>query len=74
MLKEVKMKILIKDTTKKERELLVKKALGISLTGAEAPSEETVKLVKQYIESEKEWSEVQKEIIEGYKKWRIHIF
>lgn len=68
MLKEVKMKILIKDTTKKERELLVKKALGISLTGAEEPSEETVKLVKQYIEGKKELSEVQKEIIEGYKK------
>ena len=58
----------IKNTTREQREELVKNALAISLAGAEEPSKETMKLVRQYIDGEKELSEVQKEIIEQYRK------
>lgn len=59
---------LIKNTTKEQRENLVKEALAISVSGANPPSKETTKLVKQYIDGEKELIEVQKEIINLYKK------
>ena len=62
------MSYLIKDTTREERAKLVKKALGISVSGAELPSNETLRIVKQYIDGEKELKEVQKEIIERYRK------
>ena len=58
----------IKNTTREQRIQLVKKALGISLSGAEAPTDETIKIVRQYIDGTKELNEVQKEIIERYKK------
>ena len=58
----------IKNTTREQREELVKSALAISLAGAEEPSKETMRLVRQYIDGEKELSEVQKEIIEQYRK------
>lgn len=57
----------IKNTTREQREELVKNALAISLAGTEEPSKETMKLVRQYIDGEKELSEVQKEIVEQYK-------
>lgn len=57
----------IKNTTREQREELVKSALAISLAGAEEPSKETMRLVRQYIDGEKELSEVQKEIVEQYK-------
>lgn len=62
------MNYLIKDTTREERAELVRKALGISASGAELPSDETVRIVKQYIDGEKELEEVQKEIVERYRK------
>ena len=55
---------LIKDTTKEERAELVKKALFITSAGDALPSDDAIKIVKQYIEGEKELEEVQKEIIE----------
>lgn len=58
----------IKNTTRDQRIQFVKKALGISLSGAEAPTDETIKIVRQYIDGTKELDEVQKEIIERYKK------
>lgn len=58
---------LIKNTTKEQRENLVKEALAISVSGVIPPSEEATKLVKQYIDGEKELIEVQKEIINLYK-------
>ena len=55
---------LIKDTTKEERAELVKKALFITSAGDALPSDDAIKIVKQYIEGEKELEDVQKEIIE----------
>lgn len=62
------MKYLIAETTKEERAKLVYKALGISLSDASEPSKETIKLVNEYIEGNMELVEVQKKIIEMYKK------
>ena len=55
---------LIKYTTKEERAELVKKALFITSAGDALPSDDAIKIVKQYIEGEKELEDVQKEIIE----------
>ena len=58
----------VKNTTRKQREELVKKAFAISVSGADAPTEETTKLVREYIDGEKELHEVQRKVIEIYKK------
>ena len=60
------MDISIQNTTRKQREELVKSALAISLAGAGEPTSETMKLVRQYIDGEKELEEVQKEIVKQY--------
>ena len=57
---------LIKDTTKAERKKLVENALGISLLGAGAPTEETKLLIDLYINGEIELQEVKKRIINKY--------
>ena len=62
------MKYLIKDTTPEERQLIVEKALAISLADAKVPSKEVLELVYEYIDGKKELEEIQKEIIEKYKK------
>lgn len=62
------MSYLIKDTTEEERRLIVNKALSISLSGAQAPSKETLELAKEYIDGKKELKEIQKIIIEKYSK------
>lgn len=54
---------LIKDTTKEERAEMVKKALFITSAGDALPSDEAIRIMKQYIDGEKELEEVQKEII-----------
>ena len=40
----------ISKTTVEERKELVKKALGISISGSDIPTDETLSLAKQYIE------------------------
>ena len=62
------MKYLIKDTTPEERLELVKKALSISLSGAENPSAETIELAKKYIDGSMELEEIQQLIVQKYKK------
>ncbi len=62
------MKYLIKDTTPEERQIIVEKALAISLADAKVPSKEALELVYEYIDGKKELEEIQKEIIEKYKK------
>lgn len=59
---------LIKNTTKEQRELLVKKAFAIAIEGDAVPSEAAVKIVKQYIDGKKELEAIQKEIINMYKQ------
>ena len=62
------MKYLINETTKEERALLVYKALGISMSDAEAPSNKTLALANEYIEGNMELEDVQKKVIEMHKK------
>lgn len=62
------MRYLIKDTTREERELLVKKAFMISVSGAKEPSEYAMSLANDYIEGRKELEEIQRLIVEKYKK------
>lgn len=58
----------IKNTTKKQRAELVKKALTISLSGADMPTDETLKLTRKYIDGELELKDLQKQIVNKYKK------
>ena len=62
------MKYLIRETTKEEREKIVYKALGISLSGADYPSDYVMNLVKKYINGEKELDDIRNEVIDYYKK------
>ena len=58
----------IKNTTKKQRAEVVKKALTISLSGADMPTDETLKLTRKYIDGELELKDLQKQIVNKYKK------
>lgn len=60
--------VLIKDTTKEEREKIVNGAIAIQMTGGPVPSENTMELFQEYIDGKKEIEEIQKIIIERYKK------
>ena len=62
------MSYLIKDTTKEERKKIAKSALAISIGSNEMPTEETINLVKQYVDGKMELEEVQKKVIERYRK------
>lgn len=62
------MSYLIKDTSKEERKKIVKNAFGISIASNEIPSKEVIELVKQYINGNMELEEVQKKVIERYRK------
>lgn len=62
------MNYLVSETTKEERLKIVYKALGISMSDAPAPSKEAMNLVNQYIEGNMELEEVQKRIVDMYKR------
>ena len=62
------MKYLISETTKEERELIVKKALAISLTGADMPTDDVLELANDYIEGRKELAEIEELVINKYKE------
>ncbi len=62
------MSFLIKDTTREERKKIAKSALAISVGSNESPSKETIDLVKQYVDGKMELEDVQKKVIERYKK------
>ena len=62
------MNYLIKDTTRDEREKLVYKALGISMSDADKPSEKALYLAKLYIEGKMELKEIQELIVKEYQK------
>lgn len=59
---------LISNTTKEEREKLLQDALAISQIDAGPPDDETMKLFQEYINGTMEISEVQKRVIERYKR------
>ena len=58
----------IKDTNKEERKKIAKNAFGISIASNEIPSKEVIELVKQYINGNMELEEVQKKVIDIYRK------
>ena len=60
--------LLIKNTTREQRQEIVKKALAISLIGQNYPTNDVLDLVKLYIDGKMELEEVQKQVIEKYKK------
>lgn len=60
--------LLIKNTTREQRQEIVKKALAISLIGKNYPTNDVLDLVKLYIDGKMELEEVQKQVIEKYKK------
>lgn len=62
----MKNKYLILETTREERKDIVKKALGISLLGADMPSDDVLELAKQYIDGKIEIEEIQKKVLQKY--------
>ena len=58
----------INKTTKEERKELVKKALGISISGTDVPTNETLALAKRYIDGKIELKELQEKVINKYRK------
>lgn len=59
----------IENTTKKQRAEIVKEAFEISITGNEnVPSEEATKYLQDYVNGISELDEVERKIIELYKK------
>lgn len=62
------MSYLIKDTSKEERKKIAKNAFGISIASNEMPSKDVIELVKQYIDGKMELEDVQKKVIEKYRK------
>ena len=55
-------------TTRKDRIKLVKKALAISISGADVPTDETLNLTKDYVDGKIELEELQQKIIDKNKK------
>lgn len=64
----MKFRYLINETTKEEREKLVRNALAVSLIDADSPTMETMKFFQLYIDGKMEIDEIQREIIDRYKK------
>lgn len=64
------MKKLIKETTRKERVELAKRAFGVATSDGVAPSDIATKLVKKYIDGEMELEQVKKELLQFYNKNR----
>ena len=64
----IKKKYSIKKTTKIDREKIVNDALAIAMLDNNISTENTMKLVKEYIEGKKEISDILKEIISYYKQ------
>ena len=51
----------VKNTNKEQRKDLVKKALAISISGADVPTKETIELAKKYIDGSIELEDLQKQ-------------
>jgi len=58
----------IKNTTKQQRAEIIKQALAISMSGTDIPTDEALKITKEYIDGITELEEVQKKIINLYKR------
>ncbi|MDR2711513.1 MAG: antitoxin VbhA family protein [Clostridiales bacterium] len=62
----------VQGTAKLQREKYVSDAIALSTLDAPAPSEETMKLVQEYIDGKREISEVLKLTIERYKMGAVN--
>lgn len=62
------MSYLINDTTREKRKELVKKAYAISLASGEEPTEETLELLKEYVDGKTELKDIQEKVINKYRK------
>lgn len=62
------MDYLIKNTTKKQRIEIIKEALSISMSGTDVPTDDALKIAKEYVDGITELEDVQKEIIHLYKR------
>lgn len=62
------MDLSIKNTTREQRKEIVKTALSISISGADFPSDKALEITKEYVDGISEIEEVQRKIIELYKK------
>lgn len=67
---EVK-KYTIAETTKVQREKIANDALSISMLDAKKPTDETMKLVRNYIDGEKEISDILKATIKRYRSTEV---
>lgn len=61
-------KHLIKNTTKEEREKIIRDAIAISMLDAEAPSEKGMKFYQMYIDGKMELDDIAVELIKMYKR------
>ena len=62
------MDLSIKNTNKKQRRDLVKESIALSITGSDMPTDEALKIMKEYVDGTSEIEEVQKKIIAMYKE------
>lgn len=62
------MDYLIKNTTKKQRIEIIKEALSISMSGTDVPTDDALKIAKEYVDGITELEDVQKKIIHLYKR------
>ena len=62
------MDYLIKNTTKKQRIEIIKEALSISMSGSDVPTDDALKIAKEYVDGITELEDVQKKIIHLYKR------
>ena len=62
------MSYLIKDTNKNRRKELVKKAYAISVASNETPTDETLELLKEYVDGKTELDDIKQKIINKYRK------
>jgi hypothetical protein len=65
---EIKTSVLIKDTTKEQRKKIVEDGLALTTLDAPRPSDDVLKLYDEYIEGRIELAEVEKIVLERYKR------
>lgn len=65
---EIKTSVLIKDTTKEQRKKIVEDGLALTTLDAPRPSDDVLKLYDEYIEGKIELAEVEKIVLERYKR------
>ena len=62
------MSVLIKDTTRKEREDIVKKSIALSTLDSPPPNEKGIAYYQKYIDGKMELSEIVTALLTPYKK------